>query len=120
MKTALGLTGGVSGFPYQLSPRKSETPLAISAVDFTEVAPTLAKFFNNRIRIYVKPEEFLVAKFREIFQQARLTHMASAEAKAWLGFPNMKYWPQQLNFTVFCMMQGCGISREIFDSGLSL
>ena len=32
----------------------------------------------------------------------------------------MKYWPQQLNFAVFCATQGCGISREIFDSGFSL
>ena len=32
MKTALGLTGGVSGFPYQLSPRRSKTPLAIPAI----------------------------------------------------------------------------------------
>ena len=32
----------------------------------------------------------------------------------------MKYWTQQLNFAVFCATQGCGISREIFDSGLSL
>ena len=32
----------------------------------------------------------------------------------------MKYWTQQLNFAVFCATQGCGISREIFDSGFSL
>ena len=32
----------------------------------------------------------------------------------------MKYWPQQLNFMVFCMTQGCGVSREIFDSGMNL
>ena len=32
----------------------------------------------------------------------------------------MGYWPQQLNFAVFCVTQGCGISREIFDSGPSL
>ena len=32
----------------------------------------------------------------------------------------MKYWTQQLNFAGFCATQGCGISREIFDSGLSL
>ena len=32
----------------------------------------------------------------------------------------MGYWPQQLNFAMFCATQGCGISREIFDSGLSL
>ena len=32
----------------------------------------------------------------------------------------MKYWPQQLNFAVFCTIQGCGVSREIFDSGMNL
>ena len=32
----------------------------------------------------------------------------------------MKYCPQQLNFAVFCATLGCGTSREIFDSGLSL
>jgi len=32
----------------------------------------------------------------------------------------MKYWPQQLNFAVFCATQGCGISREIFDNGINL
>lgn len=28
----------------------------------------------------------------------------------------MSYWPQQLNFTVWCATTGCGISRELFDS----
>jgi len=32
----------------------------------------------------------------------------------------MKYWPQRLNFAVFCATQGCGISREIFDNGINL
>jgi len=32
----------------------------------------------------------------------------------------MKYWPQQLNFAVFCATQGCGVSREIFDNGINL
>ena len=32
----------------------------------------------------------------------------------------MKYWPQQLNFAVFCATQGFGISREVFDSGVIL
>ena len=32
----------------------------------------------------------------------------------------MKYWPQQLNFAVFCATQGCGVSREIFDNGMDL
>ena len=119
MKAALGLQG-VSGFPYQLSPLKTKTPLPIPAVDFTEEVPSLAKIFNQDNKIYVTPEEFFVTKFRNTFQQTRLTHVASAESKTWLAGPNMKYWPQQLNFAVFCATQGCGVSREIFDSGLTL
>ena len=119
MKTALGLIG-VEGFPFQLSPLKTKRAMPIPAVDFTEAAPNIAKILNEENRIYATPDESFVAKFRNIFQQARLTHTASAEAKTWLRGPNMKYWPQQLNFPVFCATQGRGISREIFDSGLSL
>ena len=92
----------------------------IPAVEFTESAPSIAKIFNEGNRIYATPDEFFVAKFRNIFPQARLTHTASAKAKTWLRGPNMGYWPQQLNFAMFCATQGCGISGEIFDSGLSL
>ena len=119
MKTALGLIG-VAGFPFQLSPLKTKRALPIPAVDFTEVAPSLATIFNEEKRIYATPYEFFGAKFRNIFQQTRLKHTASTEAKTWLGGPNMKNWPQQLNFVVFCMTHGCGISRKIFDSGFSL
>ena len=119
MKTALSLIG-VAGFPFQLLPLKTRTALAIAAVDFTAAVPSLAKIFNEEKRIYATPDKFFVVKFCNIFQQTRLRHTASAEAKTWLRGPNMKYWPQQLNFVVFCATQGCGISREIFDSGFSL
>ena len=46
MKTALGFDG-VGGFPYQLSPLKTKTPLPIPVVDFTEAVPSLAKIFNE-------------------------------------------------------------------------
>ena len=118
MKAALGLQG-VEGFPYQLSPLKTKRALPIPAVDFTEAAPSLNKIFNNPINIYVRPDSFFVAKFREIFQQTRIRHNSAAEAKRWLQGPRMDYWPQQLNFAVFCATQGCGISREIFDNGLN-
>ena len=118
MKTALGLVG-VEGFPFQLSPLKTKTALLIPAVDFTEPAPSIAKIFNKENRIYATPHEFFVTKFRDIFQQTRLIHRSSAEAKTWLRGPNIRYWPQQLNFSVFCATQGCGISCEIFDGGLS-
>jgi len=42
MKAALGLAG-MADFPYQLSPMKTKTPLAIPAVDFTKAAPSLEK-----------------------------------------------------------------------------
>jgi len=47
-------------------------------------------------------------------------HRMAAESRQWLGGPHMQYWPQQLNFAVFCATQGCGISREIFDSGVAM
>jgi len=53
------------------------------------------------------------------FKKTKLRH-TSSESKHWLGGPDMKYWPQQLNFAVFCATQGCGISREIFNSGIDL
>ena len=119
MKKALGLAG-VEGFPFQLSPLKTKIGLPIPAVEFTESAPSIAKIFNEGNRIYAMPDKFFVVKFRNIFQQARLACRASAEAKTWLRGPNMGHWPQQLNFVTFCATQGCGISREIFNSRLSL
>ena len=106
MKTALGLDG-VDGFPYQLSPIKTKTALPIPAVDFTNAAPSLKKIFNNSIKIYVTPDSFSVTKFREIFQKTKIRHNSASEAKRWLGGPHMNYWPQQLNFAVFCATQGC-------------
>ena len=119
MKTALGLIG-VEGFPFQLTPLKTKRALPIPAVDFTKPAPSISKIFNRENRIYAIPGDFFVTKFRDIFQQTRLKHTTSAEAKTWLRSPNMKYWSQQLSLAVFCATQGCGISREIFDSDFSL
>ena len=118
-KTALGLDG-VSGFSYQLSPLKTKLQLPIPAVDFTEPVPSIAKIFNKENRIYAMPDELFVTKFRDIFQRTRLTHTSSAKAKTWLRGQNMKYWPPQLSFAAFCATLRCGISHEIFDSGLSL
>ena len=90
MKKALGLAD-VEGFPFQLSPLKTKIALPIPAVEFTELVPSIAKVFNEENRIYATPDEFFVANFRNIFQQARLTHTASAKAKTWLRGPNMGY-----------------------------
>jgi len=119
MKDALGL-GGSGGFPYQLSPLGSKVSLAVPAIPFDSKAGSLKQIFNAPIKIYVTPEQYFTTKFREIFQNTKLRHTSVAESKRWLGGPDMKYWPQQLNFAVFCATQGCGVSREIFDSGMDL
>ena len=119
MKTALGLDE-VNGFPYQLTPLKTKSPLSILAVDFTQPVPNIKRLFAGLIAIYVTPDSFFTVQFRDIFEQTRLEYNSATESKVWSGGPNMKYWPQQLNFAVFCTTQGCGISREIFDSGVSL
>jgi len=119
MKTALGLDD-VNGFPYQLSPLKTKNPLPIPAVNLTEAAPSIKKIFAGLVKIYVMPDSFFLVKFREMFEQTRLEHNSATESKVWSGGPNMKYWPQQLDFAVFCATQGCGISREIFDSSVTL
>ena len=99
MKTALGI-GTVNGFPYQLSPLKTKTTLPIPAVAFTQPAPSINRIFANLIPIYVTPDSFFTVQFREIFEQTRLEHNSATESRIWSGGPNMKYWPQQLNFAV--------------------
>jgi len=119
MKKALGLVDS-GGFPYQLSPLGSKFSLPIPAVPFEGKASSLKKIFNAEIEIYVTPDQYFTTKFREIFQKTKLRHTSSAESKHWSGGHDMIYWPQKLNFAVFCASQGCGISREIFDSGIAL
>jgi len=119
MKRALGL-GDSRGFPYQLWPLGSKVSLPIPAEAFSGKAPSLKKIFNAEIKIYVTPDQYFTTKFREIFQKTKLRHTSAAESKHWLGGPDIKYWPQQLNFAVFCTTQGCGIYQEIFDSRLNL
>ena len=118
MKTALRVV--VAGFPYQLLPSQTKTTMPIPAVNFTEAAPSLKKIFISEINIYVTPDTFLVTKFREMSQKTKLRLTSATESKHWLGRPKIKYWPQQFNFAVFRATQGCGISGEVFDTGLTL
>ena len=117
MKSALGVGQSSEGFPQQLTPSglKGDS-LPIPAVGFHDAAPSLKKIFNNQLNIYVTPDQYFTTKFREVFQKTKLTHHSGKESKTWLAGPNMRYWPQQLNFAVWCATTGCGISREIFDN----
>jgi len=119
MKTALGLDD-VNGFPYQLAGIKTTT-LVLPPIDFTEPPPQqMKKLFTGDFKIYATPDKYFVTQFPEIFKQTRLKHTSESETKTWAAGPNMKYWPQQLNFAVFCATEACGVSREIFDAGVDM
>jgi len=98
---------------------KTQKPLPIP-VNLTEGASSMKKIFNGKTKIYVTPDQYFMTKFREIFHKTRLQHTSAVESKLWLAGVNMKCWPQQLNFAVFCATEGCGISCKIFDRGLSM
>ena len=121
MKSALGVGQSSEGFPQQLTPSglKGDS-LPIPAVPFHDSTQSLKKIFNDQLNIYVTPDQYFTTKFREIFQKTKLTHHSGKESKTWLAGPNIKYWPQQLNFAVWCATTGCGISREIFDGNSAM
>ena len=70
--------------------------------------------------IYVTPTEVFTTDFRQIFTNTKIKHTSGAEAKRWLSGPNMSYWPQQLNFALWCATTGSGISRDILLPSTSL
>ena len=110
MKDALGLVK--DGCPFQLTLNKNpERP--IPAGDFSASAQRVGNVFNKEKKICVTPTEFFKTNFRNIFKDTKITHTTGKEAKKWLAGPNMNYWPQQLNFAVWCATTGFGISREI-------
>ena len=123
MKSALGVGQSSEGFPQQLTPSglKGDS-LPIPAVAFHGNYPghSMKRIFNDQLNIYVTPDQYFTTKFREIFQKTKLTHHSGKESKTWLASPNMKYWPHQLNFAVWCATTGCGISREIFEDSSAI
>ena len=109
MKEALG----IGGFPVELI-LNSHPLLPVPAVQFEKNPESISELFNKKINIFVSPTEYFVTKFRDIFSKTQITHTTGKESRSWLSGPKMKYWPQQLNFALWCATTGSGISREIF------
>ena len=107
MKEALG----IGGFPVELI-LNDHTLLPVPAVQFEKNPESISKLFE-KINIFVSPTEYFVTKFRDIFSKTQITHTTGKESRSWLSGPKMKYWPQQLNFALWCATTGSGISREI-------
>ena len=72
--------------------------------------------FSN-LEIFVSPTDSFKMKFRDVFTDTKLTHHSAKESHRWLNSPDMNYWPQQLNFAVWCATTGCGVnSRILFEN----
>ena len=119
LKDALGMHQD-GGFPAQLSLLVENTPQP--AVDFTDnITQSIVDLFKKEMKIYVTPTEYFTTKFRNIFTKPFITWRSGHDARIWLAKPDMNFWPQQLNFAMWCATTGCGVSREmLFPSSLNL
>ena len=122
LKAALGAQRD-GGFPYQLSllQQNKPPPHPVPAIAFSDnTGKSIANLFNKQVKIYVTPTDFFTTKFRQIFTKTQIKFTQAKYARKWLGKPNMSFWPQQLNFALWCATTGCGVSCEMLFSNSSL
>ena len=108
-KGEINALGRMSTFPKELVLSQNRYP--VPGVSFSESTSDIADELVN-LNIYVTPTGSFQAKMRNIFKETIIRFTSGAQAHAWLNEPNYKYWPQQLNFAVWCATCGCGISLE--------
>ena len=99
----------LSNFPQELT-LNSKSKLLVSALGHADKPLT---FDFSNLEIFVTPTDSFKMNFRDVFIDTKLTHHSDKESLRWLGSPDMNYWPQQLNFAVWCAMTGCGISSKL-------
>ena len=118
MKKALGLP---VDFPLELT-LNPHPSLPIPAIDFSESRPLRSLNLREklkRLNIYATPTDSFSVPVRDIFTNTVIKHTSSKESHEWLNGPNMRYWPQQLNFAVWCAT-GCGVSlRSLLEEKMS-
>ena len=122
LKAALGAQQD-GGFPAQLSllPTQSQAPHPVPAITFSDnTGQSIADLFNKQVKIYVTPTDYFTTKFRQIFTKTQIKFTQAKYARKWLAKPDMSFWPQQLNFALWCATTGCGVSREMLFSNSSL
>ena len=95
--------------------------MPIPAVDFSEEIDKsmhIGDVLNKELKIYVTPTEFFTNKFKEIFKTTEITFKTAKYGRKWIKGPDLSFWPQQLNFALWCATTGCVISRDIlFPTG---
>ena len=104
----LGLNGKtVSSFPDSLTMTDHSYP--IPAIDFDDFTSDTTAMLTS-LDIYVSNTKKFTAKMRNVFKSQVVTFKFGKQSRKWLNAPDMNYWPQQLNFAVWCATSGCGIS----------
>ena len=109
MKKALGLP---VDFPLELT-LNPHPSLPIPAIDFGESRPLKSLNLREKLKrldIFATPTDSFSVPVRDIFTNTVIKHTSAKESHEWLNGPNMRYWPQQLNFAVWCATTGCGVS----------
>ena len=120
LKDALGMQQD-GGFPYQLSLLQQDKPQPVPAIAFSDsIAQSVGDLFDKQVKIYVTPTEYFTTKFRQIFTKTQIKFTTAKYARKWLAKPDMSFWPQQLNFALWCATTGCGVSREMLFSNSTL
>ena len=108
------------GFPAQLSLLVQNKPQPVPVVGFYDnITHSIGDVLNKELKIDVTPTDYFTTKFRQIFTNTKITFTTSRYAKKWLARPQMSFWPQQLNFALWCSTTGCEVSREILFSSNS-
>ena len=121
LKDALGMQQD-GGFPSQLSLLQQNKPQPVPAIDFADnTGQSVANIFNEEVNIYVTPTDYFTTKFRQIFTKTQIKFTTAKYARKRLAKPDMSFWPQQLNFALWCATTGCGVLHEmLFPSTLNL
>ena len=112
MKKALGLP---VDFPLELT-LNPHPSLPIPAIDFGENRPLKSLNLREKLKrldIFATPTDSFSVPVRDIFSNTTIKHTSSKESHEWLAGPNMRYWPEQLNFAVWCATTGCGVSLRL-------
>ena len=99
--------GRMSSFPMELTLSNKRYP--VPGIGFDEDVKDIADLLTN-LDIFCTPTNSFVAKMRNIFGASMVRFTSGAQGNAWLNAPNYKYWPQQLNFAIWCATCGCGVS----------
>jgi len=106
---------GIAGFPLELTLNPKQPTLPIPAVPYSSSPHTLGDRLINH-EVSVTPSDKFSIKFRDVFYNNVIRHESGSVSNGWLRGPNMSYWPQQLNFALWCATTGCRISiRTLFN-----